>query len=385
LENKDFLFSKKNLQDINEQNELVEFLEDHTVIVNLDDKLPKINTKIEKKEFCTKQVLIKNKKPKKKKKNQSINSIVAMLQTGVINNNFPNFFTLLKKHKEKLDKENKFSLSTLLVRDKENFLKFVEESNLAASKDDYTNLLHLLIQKKALPELIEWAIGKGADIDALDSQGVPPAQRALSSYDIFSFLLRFNPDLNKLNAYGVSTFHEVLLTLIPEADEIYKEKVRDFANYLIRNNKADVNRPLSLDAATISPLAYAIRCGRDQAISFILENKGEFFFQEYKDKKMSSEWQNHQALHFVAAKSAPEIIELLVKTKRWGINEIINGRTPLHEALLAKKLENVEKLINLGADTSINIKIRNHEYTTEELMRALCRNQIIELGSKNKL
>ena len=264
----------------------------------------------------------------------------------------------------------KINTEDVHVVDESELMKTIDYSNLdGRSQSGFTMLHHAA--KEDRPDIIEFLVNAGCDINVGDDEGQTPLHKAamFGNAESVKLLLEKGADVNKVDNSGHTPLHiaiitggdvEVVSTLLTKANILIKnndgqnalhlaityQKV-DSIDLLLKHRQASEVTAANCNYKYYTPLHLAVRLGHLDTVERLLKDQTPNIFKITK--------QGRTILHFAAATNNGAILPFLLDLQ--GTVSLINKpdinlHTPLHDAAMHGHLKQVILLMDRGATFS---------------------------------
>ena len=262
------------------------------------------------------------------------------------------------------------SMEQLTIQEKlQALMKTIDYNKLdGRSQCGFTMLHHAA--KENRPDIIEFLVNSGCDIDAGDDEGQTPLHKAamFANVESVKHLLEKGADANKVDNSGHMPLHTAIITggdievvsaLVTKSDmRIRKDDGQNALHLAIRYHKVDSidlmlkhSQAPELITATCNygytPLHLAVSLGHLDTVERLLKDQKPNVFQTTK--------QGRTLLHLAAATNNGAILPFLLDLQ--GTVSLVNKpdeslHTPLHDAAMHGHLKQVILLMDRGATFS---------------------------------
>jgi len=180
------------------------------------------------------------------------------------------------------------------------------------------------------PEVADFLIGKGADVNAKDARNFTPLMAA-----------RGLPMVELLISKGADIQAQENLQELTKLHMACRKGDKDVVKFLISKG-AEVDRK---NSSGQTPLWLAANYGHREIVELLI-NKGADI------KEVSSKRSGHNPLYIAARNGHREIVELLINKGADVNSRTRDGSTPLHIATLNGHIETAKLLVEKGADVN---------------------------------
>lgn len=240
----------------------------------------------------------------------------------------------------------------------------------ATNKEGQT-VLHFLVNKPNQTEIINYFIGKGADINKADNEGNTPLMIAAGSRETSASLEQILPlvkNINTQNLKGESALTAAVKSGTPNAVEVLLSKGADvkvldkegnnLGFYLVQSYRPQMGRAEGANAQKQDPFAVKIKLLQEKGLSLAAPQKDGNTLYHYAVVK------NDLAL---LKKIADLNIDINAKNK--------DGLTALHKAAMISKDDTILKyLLSLGAKKDIITEFDESAYSLAKENETLAKN-----------
>lgn len=227
------------------------------------------------------------------------------------------------------------------------------------------SILHSAIMNN-LPEVVNFLIKNGADLEIKDSQGRTPLHYAIQSgYSQIATLIESNKiDLEATDNMGYTPLLRAIdFQQRSTATMLLNKGVKVNSKYsydqtalhlsIIRGNsqltfgllKRDAD-PNAEDKESMTPIHYAVKFEREEIVKFLLETNSQIDINKINKMGMTP-------LHFAVFTGNINIVKLLLEYNAITSTTNYEGKTTLHSAVEMGNLEIVKMLLEKGVDHTI--------------------------------
>tara|TARA_Y100000992_G_scaffold302710_1_gene278685 strand:+ start:8553 stop:10031 length:1479 start_codon:yes stop_codon:yes gene_type:complete len=271
-------------------------------------------------------------------------------------------------------KLNTFSLDELIINNFSN--KYIESEDIRyegiyllhfacgvsiCEEIDRNNIYYRRRIYKPPIEIIKYLIEKGANVNKLDSDGCSPLHYAIiMSFDLYNENGKLNNSIVKLliengadvNIKNTSNYTPLFL-IARNCEDRHIEKIQSNVKYLIENGaKVKINKKTDLNILTV--FFRNLMHTYEEYVNINDDNEPAYDMDDYDDfwsiiDDIDDNWHPYPPM----PDNVLELIKYLIDNGAKVNSRDENGKTILHYAVLFGTLEQVELLINSGADFRI--------------------------------